>query len=139
MTFPVSNEMREQDPLRRMISDVAGRLLKDESLTRRERVFVEGLLDGTWRLMPDGSYISSGKEKQSQPAATSSKPGLGVLSSYREALSELFERAIVRARTMDEAEVETPINRTTVEHFLAGILGVFAGVLLIVSVAAILR
>ena len=139
MTFPVSNEMREQDPLRRMISDVAGRLLKDESLTRRERVFVEGLLDGTWRLMPDGSYISSGKEKQSQPAATSSKPGLGVLSSYREALSEMFERAIVRARTMDEAEVETPINRTTVEHFLAGILGVLTGVLLIVSVAAILR
>ena len=139
MTFPVSNEMGEQDPLRRMISDVAGRLLKDESLTRRERVFVEGLLDGTWRLMPDGSYISSGKEKQSQPAATSSKPGLGVLSSYREALSELFERAIVRARTMDEAEVETPINRTTVEHFLAGILGVLTGVLLIVSVAAILR
>ena len=139
MTFPVSKQMREQDPLRRMISDVAGRLLNDESLTRRDRMVVEGILDGTRRVASDGPFVSSGKEKQSQPAATSSKPGLGVLSSYREALSEMFERAIVRARTMDEAEVETPINRTTVEHFLAGILGVLTGVLLIVSVAAILR
>ena len=70
MTFPVSKEMREQDPLRRMISEVAGQLLNDESLTRRERVVAEGILDGTWRLAPNGSYISSEKEKQSQPSAT---------------------------------------------------------------------
>ncbi len=70
MTFPVSKQMREQDPLRRMISDVAGQLLNDESLTRRERVVAEGILDGTWRLAPNGSYISSEKEKQSQPSAT---------------------------------------------------------------------
>ena len=139
MTFPVSKQMREQDPLRRMISDVAGRLLNDESLTRRERVVVEGILDGTWRIASDGSFISSEKEKQSQPSATSSKPGLGVLSSYREVLSELFERAIVRARTMDEAEVETPINRDILNHVLAGVLGALTGILLIVAVAAILR
>ena len=129
MTFPVSKKMRE----------VTGHLLTDESLTRRERVFVEGLLDGTWRLMPDGSYISSEKEKQSQPSATSSKPGLGVLRSYREVLSEMFERAIVRARTMDEADVERPINRDILNHVLAGVLGALTGILLIVAVAAILR
>ncbi len=127
MTFPVSKKIRE----------VAGRLLKDESLTRRERVYVEGLLDGTWRLTPDGSLISSGREKQSQPSATSSKSGLGAQRSYREVLSEMFERAIVR--TMDEAEVEKPINRDILNHVLAGILGVLTGVLLIAAVATILR
>ena len=122
-----------------MISDVAGRLLNDESLTRRERMVVEGILDGTRRVASDGPFVSSGKEKQSQPAATSSKPGLGVLSSYREVLSELFERAIVRVRTMDEAEGETPFNRDILNHVLAGVLGALTGILLIVAVAAILR
>ena len=139
MTFPVSKQMREQDPLRRMISDVAGRLLNDESLTRRERMVVEGILDGTWRVASDEPFVSSGKEKQSQPSATSSKPGLGVLRSYREALSEMFERAIVKAKTMDETDVERPINGTILEHFLAGVLGVLTSVLLIVAVAAVLR
>ncbi len=139
MTFPVSKQMREQDPLRRMISDVAGRLLNDESLTRRERMVVEGILDGTWRVASDGPFVSSGKEKQSQPSATSSKPGLGVLSSYREALSEMFERAIMRAGTLDEAEFEKPIDRNFLNHFLAFILGVLIGALLIASVAAVLR
>ncbi len=139
MTFSVSKQMREQDPLRRMISDVAGRLLNDESLTRRERVVVEEILDGTWRVASDGPFVSSGKEKQSQPSATSSKLGLGVLRSYREVLSKMFERAIVRARTMDEADVERPINRDILNHVLAAILGVLTGVLLIAAVAAILR
>jgi len=134
MTFPVSTKMREQDPLRRIICDAAGQLLIDESLTRRERVVAEGILDGTWRLAPNGSYIPSEKEKQAQPSATSSKP---VQRSYREVLSEMFERAIVR--TMDEAEVEKPINRDILNHVLAGILGVLTGVLLIAAVATILR
>ena len=129
MTFAVSKNMRE----------VAGHLLKDESLTRRERVFVEGLLDGTWRLAPDGLYISSGNEKQSQPSATSSKIGLGSLRKYRRALSEMFERAKMSARTMDDAEVETPIKRKILDHFLAAMLGVLTGGLLIAAVAAVLR
>ena len=139
MTFPVSKKMREQDPLRQMICDVAGRLLNDESLTQRERVFVEGFLDDTWRLTPNESYISSTKEKQSRPSATSSKIGLAAQRTYREVLSEMFERAIMRARTMDEAEVETPINRNILNHFLAGFLGVLTAVLLIAAVAVILR
>ena len=129
MTFAVSKNMRE----------VAGHLLTDESLTRRERVFVEGLLDGTLRLTPDGSYISSDKEKQSQPSATYSKIGLGTQRTYRGVLSEMFERAITRAKTKDEADVEKPINGNIRDHFLAGMLGVLTGILLIVAVAAVLR
>ena len=79
------------------------------------------------------------KEKQSHSSATFSKIGLGALRSYREVLSDMFERAIVKARTMDEVDVERPINRTFLEHVLAGVLGVLTGILLIVAVAAILR
>ena len=121
------------------VHEVAERLLKDESLTRRERDCVEGLLDGTWRLTPDGSFVSSGKEKQSQPPATSSKPGLGARRTYREALSEMFERAQMKARTMDRLLNYGFIGREILNHILAFTFGVSIGTLLIVVVAAVLR
>ena len=116
------------------VREVAKRLRKEGSLTRQERVFVEGLLDGTWRLTPDGSFVSI-----EQGSATSSKLGLGAQSTYSEFLPEMFERAKMRVRTIVEAEVEKHNTRAILDHILAGTLGVLTGILLIVAVAAFLR
>ncbi len=50
-----------------------------------------------------------------------------------------IEHAKLSAGTLDEADVEKPIDRNNQNHVLAGILGVLTGVLLIAAVAAILR
>ena len=83
MTFPVSKEARQS----------AERLLKDESLTLKERVLVEGLMDGTWRLTPDGFLISSGSEPTSSPPDSDDAPGPEDQKRHRAWLSEQFPEA----------------------------------------------
>ena len=127
ITFPVSNK----------VCEVAERFLKGESLTRREREFVEGLLDGTWRRTPDGSFVFSGKEKHSQPSAVSSKPGLEAPRTYKKkAFSKVFKRAKMKARMVDEAKDENPIKREIRDFIIAGMLGMMTGILLVAGVAA---
>ena len=86
MTFPVSPEARKSAEL----------LLKEESLTPLERVLVEGLLDGTWRLTPDGFPVSSATVKQSKASPISDKPGEEESARLRESLSGRFPEATER-------------------------------------------
>ncbi len=83
MTFPVSKDARES----------AERLLKEESLTPQERVLVEGLMDGTWRLTPDGSLISSGTEPSSRPLPLNEEPTPEAQKRLRASLFAQFPEA----------------------------------------------
>ena len=83
MTFPVTKEARQS----------AERLLQEESLTPRERVLVEGLLDGTWRLTPDGFLISSGTDQSSPALKLDNETGPEELANLRASLSERFPEA----------------------------------------------
>lgn len=83
MTFPVSKEAREN----------AERLLKVSSLTPRERVLVEGLMDGTWRLTPDGFLISSETDDESPSPRLKDGPGPEELARLRASISAQFPEA----------------------------------------------
>ena len=76
MTFPVSKEARAN----------VQSLLQDESLTPQERVLLEGLSDGTFRLTPDGFLITS--EGEPQPSPIEEDPVLEAQQRRRQYLSD---------------------------------------------------